>query len=300
MTDRIAISITLSALGHLHGPKLEGLLDAAKAADSAGVDQLVITDHLAIGERTDRYPYGDFPFPVEEPWPEALTTLAAIAGATHRIRLGTGILIAPLRAPLLLAKTLATLDVLSQGRLDCGVGAGWQPEEFEAAGVPFEERWSRLDDALRACRALWTQAPASFSSPSVSFENLWCMPQPVQTGGVPLWFGMRLLPRNVARITEHGAGWMPIGSDLAEIAAGIALLRDAFERAGRDPSTLGVRANVSPVLSGRGRIDLDATLASLPGLRAAGITVAAFPVARYVRRREEIPEFLDRIGSAQR
>ena len=85
---------------------------------------------------------------------------------------------------------LATLDVVSNGRVDLGVGVGWQPEEFAACGVPFEERWSRLDDGLRACRALWGEAPASFTSKSVSFERIWSLPRPVQPNGIPIWFGV--------------------------------------------------------------------------------------------------------------
>lgn len=296
MSDLPSISLTLSGLSLFYGETLGGLVETARQADAAGVDQILITDHLAIGAHTDRYPYGDFPFPPEEPWPEPLTTLAAMAGATQRIRLATGILIAPLRHPLLLAKTLATLDVLSGGRIDIGVGAGWQPEEFAGSGVPFEERWARMDDTLRACRALWTQAPASFESPSVRFENLWSMPQPVQPGGVPLWFGVKLLDRNVARIAEMGAGWMPIGSDLTEIALGAQTLREAFEKVGRDPATLGIRAHLEPVRGAGGRIDLDRTLDSLPDARDAGVTVAAFAQARWARRPEDLPELLARLG----
>ena len=152
----------------LYGDDLAGgLLETARLADECGVDQLMMTDHLAMGSNTEAYPYGRFPYPHSEPWPEPLTTLAVLAGATRRVRLGTGILIAPARPALLLAKTLATLDVLSGGRIDIGVGTGWQREEIEGAGVPFEGRGARMDDTLRACRALWSEAPASFKSATV-------------------------------------------------------------------------------------------------------------------------------------
>ena len=105
------ISVIISGLSMLYGNDLgRGLLETARLADDAGIDQLVMTDHLAMGPRVEKYPYGKFPFPLEEPWPEPLTTLAAMAGATRRVRLGTGILIAPLRSALLLAKSAATLD----------------------------------------------------------------------------------------------------------------------------------------------------------------------------------------------
>ena len=287
MAGRMRVSITLSGLGRLLGPSLSGVIETAALAERAGVDQIVAPDHLAIGPRTDRYPYGRFPLPPGEPWLEPVVTLAAIAGATQRIRLGTGVLIAPLRPALLLAKTLATLDVLSQGRVDLGVGIGWQAEEFSASGVPFEGRAARMDDQLRACRALWGGGPVSFRSPTVCFDDLVCLPRPLQPGGIPIWFGVAPTARNVARIAELGAGWLPIGSDLAEIARGVRSLREAFAKAGRDPAALGVRANAP-------------SLDALPALRAAGVTIAAFALARFARSRDELRPFLERVGALER
>lgn len=107
------LSVTISGLDRIFGDDLGSVVDVARMADDVGVDQLVLPDHVAIGSRLDRYPYGKaFPYPPAEPWLEPLTSLAAIAGATRRVRLGTGVLIAPLRPALLLAKTVASLDVL--------------------------------------------------------------------------------------------------------------------------------------------------------------------------------------------
>ena len=256
-------------------------------------------DHLAIGTRTDRYPYGKFPFERDEPWLEPLTLLAAMAGATRRIRLATSILIAPLRPALLLAKTLASLDVLSDGRVDLGVGTGWQPEEFDGAGTPFSGRGGRMDDTLRACRALWSQAPVSFESPTVRFESLWCLPQPVQEGGIPIWIGGALNARNRARMVEYGAGWMPL-VDLDGVRAGVTQLHEALREAGRDPRELGVRANAPVGRDADGRVDLDRTLDGLPALREAGVTDAAFALARFARSADEVRPFLERLGPAER
>jgi probable F420-dependent oxidoreductase len=291
------LSITVAGLSSLFGDDLAGVVEVARAAERAGVHQVVVPDHLAMGPRTDRYPYGRYPLPPDEPYLEPLTTLAAIAGATERIRLGTGILIAPLRRPLVLAKTAATLDVLSRGRLDLGVGVGWQPEEFAAAGVPFAERWRRLDDALRACRVLWSEAPARFHSPTVSFEDLHCLPRPVQPGGIPIWFGVAPSERNLKRIAELGAGWLPMTSDLAQLRAGYDALREAFVRAGRDPGEARVRANAPLVRGADGRVDLDATLDALPALGAAGVDVAGFPLARFARSRDAIEPFFARLAA---
>jgi len=284
MGEGLRVSITLSGLSRLFGGSLAGVVDFAAEADAAGIDQIALPDHLAIGPRTDRYPYGAFPLPPDEPWLEPLTALAAFAGATRRIRLATSVLIAPLRPALLLAKTLATIDVLSHGRLDLGVGIGWQREEFEAAGVPFEARAARLDDQLRACRALWSGGAVSFRSPTVSFDDLVCLPSPLQAGGIPIWFGVAPTPRNAARIAELGAGWLPIGADLAEIGRGIAVLRRAFEKAGRDPAAFGVRAN-APALD------------ALPRMREAGVTIAAFALGRFARSRDRLGPFLNQIAA---
>lgn len=295
--SRPAISLTISGVARLFGHDLASLVDFARRAEDAGVDQIAMADHLVIGTRTERYPYGKFPFPNDEPWPEPLVTLAAMAGATRRIRLATAVLIAPLRSALLLAKSLATLDVLSRGRVDLGVGVGWQIEEFSGSGIPFGRRTARMIDALRACRALWHDAPASFASPTVSFEDLWCAPRPVQPGGIPIWFGVAPSERHVAHVVELGQGWMPIGSDVAAIAAGVAKLRAGFAAANRDPASLGVRANVAPAIDAERRVDLERTLAEhAPAMLAAGATVLAFPIAAYARRPEDLPDLLARLG----
>lgn len=301
MSPPLAISLTVSGVGRLYGDDLRGLVELARRAEAAGIDQIAMTDHLAIGSRTDRYPYGRFPFPEAEPWPEPLTTLAAMAGATRRIRLGTGVLIAPLRPALLLAKTLATLDVLSGGRVDLGVGTGWQREEFEAAGLAFEGRGARMDDTLRACRAIWTrEPPVHFESATVRLDGLWCEPRPVQPGGIPIWFGLGLdgrnAERNLARIVELGVGWMPLVDDLAALRAGVDLLSSAFERAGRDPGELRVRCEARAVLDDRGRPDLERTIEGLPALAAAGATHASLALARYAATREQAERFVARLG----
>ncbi|MGE4606452.1 MAG: TIGR03619 family F420-dependent LLM class oxidoreductase [Myxococcota bacterium] len=296
----ISISVTLAGLSRLYPDGLQGILETGRVAEEVGIGQIAVTDHVVIGTRTDEYPYGSFPFPNEEPWPEPLIVLAAIAGATRRLRLATGILIAPLRPAALLAKTLATLDVMSGGRVDIGVGTGWQSEEYDAAGVPFRGRASRMDDTLRACRALWTQAPASFESDSVTFKDLWSFPRPVEPAGIPLWLGLALTDRNLTRFTEFDAGWMPMTSDPAELADGIHTLRRSRVEAGLDPDMLQVRANAPVVSDQKGHPDLDRTLDGLGALAEIGVTQAAFALPRFVRRAADIPAFLETLGQRAR
>ena len=268
-----SLAVTLSGLHRTFGTDLRSYVDCARAVEQAGADQVVIADHVVMGDRTDRYPFGRFPFEPAEPWVEPLTTLAAIAGATSRVRLATGIVIVPLRPAVLLAKTVATLDALSGGRVDLGVGIGWQPEEYDALGVPFERRWSRLDDTMRACRVLWRDVPASFTSATVSFEGIYCTPLPVQAR-LPVWYGAAMTDRLAARIAEVGDGWYPVGAPSAdELRAGADVARKAFADAGRDPSTLGVRRALVPVRAEGGEVDLGATMAAVPDLQEAGVTV---------------------------
>jgi probable F420-dependent oxidoreductase len=297
MPRPVSLSITVSALGHLYGGDLAALTELARIADATGIDQLVMPDHVVMGPRLEKYPYGRFPLPLEEPWPEPLTVLAAMAGASSRVRLGTGVLITPLRPAVLLAKTLATLDVLSRGRLEVGVGTGWQAEEYQAEGLDFARRWQLFDDGLRACRVLWRDAPAAFASPTVSFREIWCLPRPVQPGGPPLWFGVALGPKNLARIAELGAGWMPMDSRPEALREGIAKLRAAFRAAGRSFAGFGVRAHAAYVRRADKSLDLDATLASIPALVEAGATSISLALAQIVRERGEIPRALERIGA---
>jgi probable F420-dependent oxidoreductase len=249
------------------------LVDLAVAAEEAGVDAVSVVDHVVMGVRTDRYPYGSFPGGPEAPWLEPLTTLAAVAGATRRIGLVTGILISPLRAPALLAKTAATLDVLSGGRLVLGVGTGWQAEEYEAVGLEWARRHDLLDDGLAACAALWRRGPVTVDLPTVSFEDIYCCPRPVQDGGIPVWIGGKLTARNLRRIVTWGSGWIPApGQPAVSVADDVRTLRTALEAAGRDPA--GVRVRVTPpvVRDGGGRPDVLASMAGARELLAAGGT----------------------------
>ena len=249
------------------------LIDIARRLEDAGADGVVVSDHVLIGPRSDLYPWGDFPFPPEAPWLEPLTVLTAIAAATERLLLTTGILIVPLRPATLLAKTVATLDALAPGRFELGAGTGWQAEEFEAQGLDPSAKGRLLTDTIAACRVLWRDAPASFESATVSFEEVWSEPRPTTPGGPPVLFSGTLTPRNLRRIVELGDGWIPImGATLDDVRAGTTQLRAALEAAGRDPSTLRVRVPLRIVKG-----DLAATLAGADAAVDAGATEVSVP-----------------------
>jgi probable F420-dependent oxidoreductase len=266
------LTVTLPTFGDALGGDWRRLLGLAVAAEEAGVDRVVVPEHVVLGKNTDAYPWGRFPAPPEAPWLDPIVVLSAIAGVTERLRLGTGILVAPLRPAVVLAKAVATLDVLTGGRVDLGVGTGWQREELEAAGVSYEDRGRILTDTVAACRALWTDLPASFSSPTISFDEIYCAPHPVQQP-LPVWFAGTVHGRNLRRIAELGDGWIPImGSAVSDIAAGVDRIRDALTAAGRDPSLLQVRASLPPVRDDAGAVDLERTIEAVPSLVGAGAT----------------------------
>ncbi|MBM4385495.1 MAG: TIGR03619 family F420-dependent LLM class oxidoreductase [Deltaproteobacteria bacterium] len=295
MTIRTAVG--LYGLENVLGGDFRRVTEIVKRADAEGIGQVVMTDHVVMGTRTDRYPYGPFPSPPEYPWFEPIVAMSVFAGVTTRVRLSMSVLIAPLRPAVLLAKQAATLDLLSNGRLDLGVGTGWQREEYDASGIPFEGRGVRLAEQMRACRDLWTNAPGTYQGETVDVRGLYSKPFPVQPGGPPLWFGLAPTEINCKRIAELGVGWIPIVQDPAAIAEGVKSLRAAFSRAGRDPSELQVRAHVPPRPNTAARLDLEATLAAgLEPALAAGVTVIEILPFLFARNESEINAVVERVA----
>jgi probable F420-dependent oxidoreductase len=271
-------------------------LDLGRAADDAGVDRIVVVDHVVMGPHTENYVWGKFPVPPDAPWLEPLTMLSAIAAVTTRVRLATGILIVPLRPAVLLAKQVATLDQLSRGRVDLGVGTGWQREEYDAEGISFDERGRLLTDTLAACRVLWRDTPANFESPTLSFRETYLEPKPLQPGGVPLWIAGTLHPRNLERVVRFGDAWIPImGESVDGIGAGARKIRDALVDAGRDPSSFQVQAPLRIAAGDDKRPDLARSMESVTELRAAGATDVHVTLRAFAREIEDAPKVMSEL-----
>ena len=272
------------------------LFDLAVAADRSGIGRLVVSDHVVYGERLDRYADpalgglagGRQPTGPDGAWLEPLTVLAMVGALTERVRLCPMILLAALRRPIVLAKTAATIDVLTGGRLDLGVGVGWQQEEYEAAGLDFAARGRLLDDTLEVCRALWTQERASVSTAELSFEGIHQMPTPT-SGTVPVWVSGTVNRRSMARLARFGSGWIPWGPDAADIASGIAKMREAVAATGRDPSGIEVTGALPLERDDDGNPQIGPTMEAVPGLIAAGATDFGIrlPTPQGVDRAEE-------------
>jgi probable F420-dependent oxidoreductase len=260
------------------------LLDQAVAADVAGVDRLVVSDHVAYGENLEAYgdptvggsAGGKQPTDSDGQWLEPLTFLTAVGARTERIRLGTAILIAALRRPVVLAKTAATIDVLTDGRLELGVGVGWQREEYVAAGLDFESRGRLLDHSIEVCQLLWRERVANYDSPELHFESIHQMPKPRQTGGIPIWVSGTVNNRVTRRLAAYGAGWIPWGPDGADLVNAIPKLRAGVEAAGGDPS-FQVQGHAPVVRDADGGIDLAATMDASAPLIEAGVTDLRLP-----------------------
>jgi len=256
------------------------LIDLARTADRTGVDRVVVSDHVVFGENLDAYGRpevggskgGKQPTGPDGHWLDPLTLLTFVAGSTSHVRLFTGILIAALRRPIVLAKELSTLDVLSNGRVDLGVGVGWQREEYDAAGLSFEGRGRLLDHTLEVCQTVWRERDAGYDSDELHFEHIHQMPKPVQDGGVPLWISGTLNRRVIDRVVRFGAGWIPWGDDIADPAKGIGVMREALAAAGRGDDVLQVTTGLPIVKDADGNLDLARTMEGVPPLVDAGIT----------------------------
>jgi probable F420-dependent oxidoreductase len=278
-------------------------LDVARMAEAKGVDLITGHDHVALGAfKKEDYPESDvgFPTPLDAWWPEPLTILSAFAAVTSRVRFSTSILIGPLRPAVLLAKQLATLDVISGGRTEVGLGAGWQKAEFAASGVSFEHRYRYLDEQIQACRAVWKNAPATFSGSLIRFEGLYVRPAPVQPAGIPIWIGAgTATPRGVERIAKFADGWNANTFDVEDIGKSVRLIRAALKSLGRDPASLQVHSEIKPVYLPNGSADFDAMFATVPAMIEAGATTIAVMPGRYCKSFKEVELLVDRLVSCK-
>jgi probable F420-dependent oxidoreductase len=182
--------------------------------------------------------------PVTTEFPDPLVLTAYLATLTDRLRFIFSVLVVPYRPPIQLAKLLATLDVVSGGRLTVGVGIGWLKGEFRTLGIPFAERADRTDEALRAMKLLWTEKQPEFHGRWTQFSHIAFEPRCVQQPHVPLWLGGGG-PRSLARAVELGDGWIPMVGGLDELRRGADWIREQLALRGRDPAKFAFSFGVS-------------------------------------------------------
>jgi probable F420-dependent oxidoreductase len=219
------------------------LTHLATTAERVGVESLWTVEHVVIpvGYQST-YPYdpsGKIPAPDQLPLPDPLIALTWVAAVTKTLKLATGILILPQRHPLYVAKEVATLDLLSNGRVILGIGVGWLEEEFDALGIPFAERFARTAEMVRALRSLWADEPQAFSGRFFRWGKLESHPKPVQRPGVPIVVGghTELAARRAAR---YGDGFFPGVADDEKLAWLLGVMRDECQKLGRDPGAIEI------------------------------------------------------------
>lgn len=283
-------------------PDIGDLVRFAVTAEQAGIDGVMVSEHVVLGPSANAagLPVNprDYAMPGNQdpatPWPSPVVVLSAVAAATTRLRLVAGAMISPLRHPLVLAKDLATLDRLSQGRLVVLPTVSWHRDEYEALGVPFDRRGDLLDEQLQIWSRAWSGSPARFEGKHYRFGEVWLEPQPHRPGGPRLWFGGSSVHRRlINRLVRYGSGFNPLGQP---DEAGMARLREAMRQAGRDPADLeyvgGTRGEFS---SPDQPADLDQALALVPAQLARGFTTICVKPSQFIDDQARFGDFCDQL-----
>jgi probable F420-dependent oxidoreductase len=226
--------------------------DLARAVEERGLDSLYLPEHthIPVSRRTP-YPLGG---ELPEEYKRTLdpfVALATAAAVTSRIKLGTGVCLVAQRDPIITAKEVASLDLVSGGRFVFGIGVGWNEDEGEDHGLEFRKRRTVLREYMLAMERLWADDVASFQGEHVRVSPSWAWPKPVQRPRPPIFYGGVASPRLFEHIAEYADGWMPIGG--AGVAAQLPELRSAFTKAGRDPAS--ARLIFYGVMPEPGRLD---------------------------------------------
>lgn len=277
---------------------LRGIVRMAQEAEDAGFDMIMISDHVLLGpsagelgrmENPRDYAMPGNQDPATE-WPSSIVMLSAIAAATTRIRIGAIALIAPLRHPLALAKDLATLDLLSEGRLVVQPTVSWHRDEYEALGVPFNKRGRILDEDLEIWSRVWAASPASFSGEFFDFTDVYVDPKPFTPKGPAMWFGGESLTEPVLRrLVQYGSGYHPLGRPKPE---DVAKLRAGLEAAGRSIDEIemvgGTRVEFPDATS---TASLATALEGIPEQMAMGFTTFCIKPSIFIDDRAEHAQF---------
>ncbi|HEV8721459.1 MAG TPA: LLM class F420-dependent oxidoreductase [Candidatus Binatia bacterium] len=286
--------------------RAEELVRFAQQAEALGFYCLTVADHVIVPKNIS-VPY---PYTVDGKYPgtgyhlETLMTMGYLAGATKRIRFVTSVMILPYRNPIVTAKMLASLDVLSGGRVIVGAGVGWMKEEFESLQAPpFEDRGKVTDEYIKAFRELWTSDNPSFNGKYCNFSNIVFMPKPVQKPTIPIWIGGHS-KQAIRRAGQLGDGWHPIGGvptiplEPDDVKKDMETLADHAQKAGRDPKTIRVALKGSlfdkeKKIEGRRRRFMgtaEEIASDIREYRGAGVDTMIFDV-----RRPSITETLERM-----
>lgn len=260
----------------------------AVEAEEAGIDTVMLSEHVVLaGNASSKGVMSnprDYAAPGNQdpmtPWPDSMLLAAAIASATSKIRIALAAVIFPLRHPLLLAKQLATLDLITEGRLIVQPTVSWQEEEYVALGVPFRQRGMILDEQLEAISSAWKDTPSSFQGRFFRYRDVYVVPKPFRPDGLRMWFGgQKLHAALLKRIAKFGHGFHPFGSPTPEE---LASLKEVLSRSGRDVQDFemvgGIRATFP---DNRSVGNLAKACQSIPGQIAQGYNSICFKPGMY-------------------
>jgi len=224
-------------------PDVAGLKRFAQRAEELGFESVLAGDHIVLPTAgTQQYPYtadGSFQRPTDEPFLETMTLLGYLAACTQTIKLGTTVIILPYRNPVVQAKMFSSLDVLSNGRVICGVGVGWLEKEFETLGVPYAQRGPMTDEFLEIFQVLWTQEDPQFHGRFYHIDGIQFSPKPVQQPRIPIWVGGHT-QRALRRVAKYGDCWHTTRQTPDFVAQHLPYLRRQAERRGRDPAGISI------------------------------------------------------------
>ncbi len=220
-------------------PDGPGLRAFVQRAEALGFDAVLAGDHIVLPtDGTNQYPYtsdGSFSRPTDEPFLETMTLLGYLAACSETVKLGSTVIILPYRNPVVQAKMFASLDVLTNGRMICGVGVGWLEKEFEILGVPYAERGPMTDEFLEIFIALWTQPEPVFHGRFYHVEGIQFYPKPIQKPHIPIWVGGHTR-RALRRTAKYGDCWHTTRQTPDFVAQNLPYLHRQIEEAGRDPA----------------------------------------------------------------
>ncbi len=245
------MKFAVSGVGSGSTARPELLVQVAQKAEMLGFESAWIPEHLAVPVTiTSRYPYsadGKFPGGPGAALHDPFVALGFVAASTKTIKLGTGVFVLPLRNPMAVAKAVASVDVLSQGRLLFGVGIGWCEDEFDAVGMSFKDRAARSREAITMLKALWSDETPQFSGKFHSFAPVGFNPKPLQKPHPPIIFGGESRPA-LKRVAELGDGWFGFRYTPETLKPQLALLKELTEKAGRNFSQIEITIAPQPGL----------------------------------------------------
>ena len=292
------LAVEFPSVSYREGP--EAVARLARAIEEIGYDQLDIFDHVVMGFPTASRRAG--PYPPQMPILEAFMVLSFAAAQTRTIGLGTEVLVLPQRQPVLVAKQVATLDLLSGGRVRLGVGVGWQQSEYEALGEDFGNRGARMDEAIDLLRTCWRDEHVDFKGDFYTAEAVAMEPKPPQGEKLPVWVGGNS-PRALRRAGELGDGWLGMAfTDPAAAQKAVETIHRHAEAAGRDPASIGLQQMLDvPPRDAQGKAfyaDIDRVVARAEAVRDMGFEWGALnATAMFQSGARSVDALIDLLGT---